>query len=96
MIKSDASSSTKTSFDLLDDFFLSIQWRGSKLDGGDNGGNGALDIRVLQRLNARRQRQGKKGEEGERPLNRFTTVKTRSMRPAKRGIGTQQFVSCHN
>jgi hypothetical protein len=52
-----------------------------KLDGGgDNGGNGALNIRVFQRLNARRQRQSKKKEEGG-PLNIFTTVKTRPTRP---------------
>jgi hypothetical protein len=31
MIKSDASSSTKTSFNLHDDFFLPIQWRGSEV-----------------------------------------------------------------
>jgi hypothetical protein len=49
-------------------------------DGGDNGGDGALNIRVFQRLNARRQRQGKKEEGG--PLNRFTTVKTRPTKPA--------------
>jgi hypothetical protein len=36
----------------------------------------------LQRLNARRQRHGKKGKEEERPLNRFTTVKTWPTRPA--------------
>jgi hypothetical protein len=42
-----------------------------------------MDIRVLQRLNARRQRQGKKREEEEeRPLNRFATVKTRPTRPS--------------
>jgi hypothetical protein len=46
------------------------------VSGDDNGGGGALEARVSQRLNARRQRQGKKGEEGERPLNRFTMVKT--------------------
>jgi hypothetical protein len=33
MTKSDASSSTKTSFDLLNDFFLPIQWRGSEVGG---------------------------------------------------------------
>jgi hypothetical protein len=33
MAESDASSSTKTSFDLLDDFFLPIQWKGSKVGG---------------------------------------------------------------
>jgi hypothetical protein len=33
MTESDASSSTKTSFDLLDDFFLPIQWKGSKIGG---------------------------------------------------------------
>jgi hypothetical protein len=32
MIKSDASLSTKTSFNLNDDFFLPIQWRGSEVD----------------------------------------------------------------
>jgi hypothetical protein len=31
MTESDASLSTKTSFDLLDDFFLPIQWRGSEI-----------------------------------------------------------------
>jgi hypothetical protein len=61
----------------------SIKGQWEKLDGdGDNGSDGALNIRVLQRLNARRQRQGKKGKEGERPLNRFTTVKTQPTRPA--------------
>jgi hypothetical protein len=30
MTESDTSLSTKTSFDLLDDFFLPIQWRGSE------------------------------------------------------------------
>jgi hypothetical protein len=49
-------------------------------DDGDNGGDGALNIRVLQRLNAIRQRQSKK-KEG-RPLNRFTMVKTQPTRPA--------------
>jgi hypothetical protein len=44
-------------------------------DDDDNGGDEALNIRVLQRLNVRRQRQGKKEEEGG-PLNRFTMVKT--------------------
>jgi hypothetical protein len=48
-----------------------------KLDGD---GDEALNIRVLQRLNAIRQRQSKKKEE--RPLNRFTTVKTQPTRPA--------------
>jgi hypothetical protein len=33
MTESDASSSTKTSFDLLDDFFLPIQWKGYKVSG---------------------------------------------------------------
>jgi hypothetical protein len=33
MTESDASSSTKTSFDLLDDFFLLIQWQGSRVGG---------------------------------------------------------------
>jgi hypothetical protein len=33
MTESDASLSTKTSFNLLDDFFLPIQWKGSKFDG---------------------------------------------------------------
>jgi hypothetical protein len=33
MTESDAFSSTKTSFDLLDDFFLPIQWRGSEVGG---------------------------------------------------------------
>jgi hypothetical protein len=43
----------------------------------------AAKARVLQRLNARRQRQGEKEEEEEeeRPLNRFTVVKTRPTRP---------------
>jgi hypothetical protein len=90
MTESDASSSTKTSFNLLDDFFLPIQWLGSMnngksstvVSGGDSSGGGALETRVSQRLNARRQRQGKKREEGERPLNRFTMVKTRPTRPA--------------
>jgi hypothetical protein len=49
-------------------------------DGGGDSGGRALKTRVLQRLNARRQRQGEK-EKGERPLNRFTTVKTWSTRP---------------
>jgi hypothetical protein len=31
MTESDVSSSTKTSYDLLDDFFLPIQWKGSKV-----------------------------------------------------------------
>jgi hypothetical protein len=45
-------------------------------DGSGDGGDRALKARILQRLNARRQRQGEKEEEEERPLNRFTTVKT--------------------
>jgi hypothetical protein len=55
------------------------QWQRSS---DNNGGSGALDVRVLQRLNVRRQRQGKKGEEEERPLNRFTMVKTQPTRSA--------------
>jgi hypothetical protein len=63
--------------------FLGCYNSRERLDGGgDNGGDGALDIRVLQKLNVRRQRQGKKGKEGERPLNRFTTVKTWPTRPS--------------
>jgi hypothetical protein len=44
--------------------------------------NGALDIRVSQRPNAKGQKQGKKEEEGGGPLIRFTTVKTWPIRPA--------------
>jgi hypothetical protein len=42
--------------------------------------NGALDIRVSQMSDAKGQKQGKKEEEGG-PLNRFTTLKTRPIRP---------------
>jgi hypothetical protein len=54
MTESDTSSSTKTSFDLLDDFFLPIQWRGSKVDdkkfdGSSDGSGGTLKARVQQR-----------------------------------------------
>jgi hypothetical protein len=50
MTESDASSSTKTSFELLDDFFLPIQWRGCEADGkkfddGGDGGGGTLEAR---------------------------------------------------
>jgi hypothetical protein len=85
--ENDASSSTKTALDLLDDFFLPMQNQSTKnkrrqcSDDGGNGGDGALGARVSQRIKARRQKQGKKEEE-ERPLNRLTTVKTRPARPA--------------
>jgi hypothetical protein len=87
MTESDTSSSTKTSFDLLDDFFFPIQRRGSevddkKFDGDSDGGSGSLKARVQQRPNAKGQRQGKKEEEKRGPLNRFTTVKTQPIRPA--------------
>jgi hypothetical protein len=44
--------------------------------------NGALDIRVSQRPNAKGQKQGKKEEEEGEALNRFTMVKTQPIRPA--------------
>jgi hypothetical protein len=64
MIKSDASSSTKTSFDLLNNFFLPIQWRGSEVTEKSStvamtmAANEALDIRVLQMSDAKGQKQG--------------------------------------
>jgi hypothetical protein len=50
MTESDASSSTNTSSDLLDDFFLAIQWRESKVGGkkfndGGGGDGGTLEAR---------------------------------------------------
>jgi hypothetical protein len=85
MIESDASSSTKTSFDLLDDFFLPIQWQESEVGGKSSTAAATTMVELwrlgfLQRLNAKGQGQGKKEEEG--PLNRFTTVKMRPIRPA--------------
>jgi hypothetical protein len=74
MIESDASSSTKTSFDLLDEFFLPIQWRGSEVGRKSStvattmAVNRALDIRVSQRPNAKRQKQGKKERRRRRAL----------------------------
>jgi hypothetical protein len=47
-------------------------------------------------MNARRQRQDEKEEEGERPLNRFTMIKTLPTRPVLRGMRMQRSVSCHN
>jgi hypothetical protein len=87
MIKSDDSSSTKTSFDLLDDFFLPIQWQGSE---GRSKSLAVVATEVvelwrlgfLQRLNAKGQGQGKKEEEEGGPLNRFTMVKMWPIRPA--------------
>jgi hypothetical protein len=49
MTKSDASSSTKTSFNLLDDFFLPIQWKGSKV-GGKSSAMAATAVVELWRL----------------------------------------------
>jgi hypothetical protein len=49
---------------------VQIKCQREKLDDrDDNGGDGALNIRFLQRLNVRRQRQGKKEEEEGGPLN---------------------------
>jgi hypothetical protein len=85
--KSDTSLSTKTTLDLLDDFFLPMQKQNTKnkrrrcSEDGGNGGGSALGARVSQRIKARRQKQGKKEEE-ERPLNRLIVVKTRPVRPA--------------
>jgi hypothetical protein len=85
--ESDASSSTKISFDLLDDFFLPIQWQRSRVCGKRSVaaartvvelwklGFFAKDERVKGKDRVRTRRRG-------RPLNRFTTVKTRPIRPA--------------
>jgi hypothetical protein len=86
MTKSDASSSTKTSFDLLDDF-LPIQWQGSEVGGKSSTTAATAVVELwrlgfLQRLNAKWHGQGKKEEEGGGPLNRFTTVKMQPNRPA--------------
>jgi hypothetical protein len=64
MTKSDASSSNKTSFDLLDDFFFPIQWQGSEVDGKSSTAAATVVVEIwrlgfLQRLNAKG-RQGKK------------------------------------
>jgi hypothetical protein len=69
--ESDASSSTKTSFDLLDDFFLPIQWRGSKVgntkfDRNSDGGGETLEVRVSkgQTLKGKDRVRKKKKKEG--------------------------------
>jgi hypothetical protein len=84
--ESDTTPSTKTTLDLLDDFFLLMHKQSTKnrrrqrSDNGDNGGGSALGARVSQRIKARRQKQGKKQEE--RPLNRLTTMKAQPTRLA--------------